>query len=256
MFLSQALRSWVGRVGHNLRIDYRWRPWETPKSTRVDAAELLRLAPDVILAVLQPGYWRPCRKRHTRPQSYLWRSVNQFAQGFVQSRAHPGGNITGFTNLEATFGGKWLGAAQGDRTARHARRDHVQSEHGPLMGVLFSPSVEAAAQKFAAKLTVATVHQLADVETVMSTLAREPGGGSIVLPDPFHSGAGQADRWAGRSLPTAGDLPFRFMLTDGGLASYGVNVPDLFRQAAEYTTAYSGRVKPSDLPVQQPTKSS
>jgi len=93
-------------VGRNLRIDYRWAIGDLER-TRVDAAELLRLAPDVILAVASPALATVQKATRTIPVVFV--AVSEpVAQGFIQSLAHPGGNITGFTNLEPTFGGKWL----------------------------------------------------------------------------------------------------------------------------------------------------
>jgi putative tryptophan/tyrosine transport system substrate-binding protein len=120
--------------------------------------------------------------------------------------------------------------------------------------VLFSQSVEAAAQKFGVEPAEAAVQQLADVEAVMSMLAREPGGGLIVLPDPFTTAQGKLIGELAARFQLPAIYPFRFMLVDGGLASYGVNTPDLFRQAASNVDRIFRGEKPADLPVQQPTK--
>jgi putative ABC transport system substrate-binding protein len=119
---------------------------------------------------------------------------------------------------------------------------------------LFSRSVKAAAQKFGVEPADAAVQQLADVESVMSMLAREPGGGLIVPPDPFMAAQGKliGELAARFQLPAV--YPFRFMLAEGGLASYGVNIPDLFRHAASYVDRIFRGEKPSGLPVVQPTK--
>src|SRR4029077_20969718 len=238
-------------VGRNLRIDYRWAIGDLER-TRVDAAELLRLAPDVILAVASPALATVQKATRTIPVVFV--AVSEpVAQGFVQSLAHPGGNITGFTNLEPTFGGKWLELLKEivPRVTRVAIMFHPNT--APY-AALFSRSVKAAAQKFGVEPADAAVQQLADVESVMSMLAREPGGGLLVPPDPFMAAQGKliGELAARFQLPAV--YPFRFMLAEGGLASYGVNIPDLFRHAASYVDRIFRGEKPSDLPVVQPTK--
>ena len=242
-------------VGRNLRIDYRWAMgWATGdfERTRVDAAELLRLAPDVILAVSSPVLATVQKATRTIPVVFV--AVSEpVAQGFVQSLTHPGGNITGFTNLEPTFGGKWLELLK-EIAPRVTRVAIMFNPNTAPNAALFSRSVEAAAQKLGVEPAEAAVQQLADCETVMSMLAREPGGGLIVLPDPFTAAQGRLIGELAARFQLPAIYPFRFMLVDGGLASYGVNIPDLFRQAASYVDRIFRGEKPADLPVQQPTK--
>jgi putative ABC transport system substrate-binding protein len=238
-------------VGRNLRIDYRWAIGDLER-TRVDAAELLRLAPDVILAVASPALATVQKATRTIPVVFV--AVSEpVAQGFIQSLAHPGGNITGFTNLEPTFGGKWLELLK-EIAPRVTRVAIMFNPNTAPYAALFSRSVKAAAQKFGVEPADAAVQQLADVESVMSMLAREPGGGLIVPPDPFMAAQGKliGELAARFQLPAV--YPFRFMLAEGGLASYGVNIPDLFRHAASYVDRIFRGEKPSDLPVVQPTK--
>ena len=238
-------------VDRNLRIDYRWAIGDLEK-TRVDAAELLRLAPDVILAVASPALAMVQKATRTIPVVFV--AVSEpVAQGFVKSLAHPGGNITGFTNLEPTFGGKWLELLK-EIAPRVTRVAIMFNPNTAPYAALFSRSVKAAAQKFGVEPAEAAVQQLADVESVMSMLAREPGGGLIVPPDPFTAAQGKliGELAARFQLPAV--YPFRFMLAEGGLASYGVNIPDLFRHAASYVDRIFRGEKPADLPVQQPTK--
>jgi putative tryptophan/tyrosine transport system substrate-binding protein len=238
-------------VGRNLRIDYRWATGDLER-TRVDAAELLRLGPDVILAVASPALATVQKATRTIPVVFV--AVSEpVAQGFIQSLAHPGGNITGFTNLESTFGGKWLELLK-EMAPRVTRVAIMFNPNTAPYAALFSRSVEAAAQKFGVEPAVATVQQLADVEAVMSMLARGPGGGLIVLPDPFTTAQGKLIGELAARFQLPAIYPFRFMLVDGGLASYGVNIADLFRQAASYVDRIFRGEKPADLPVQQPTK--
>jgi putative ABC transport system substrate-binding protein len=206
----------------------------------------------VILAVASPALATVQKATRTIPVVFV--AVSEpVAQGFIQSLAHPGGNITGFTNLEPTFGGKWLELLK-EIAPRVTRVAIMFNPNTAPYAALFSRSVKAAAQKFGVEPADAAVQQLADVESVMSMLAREPGGGLLVPPDPFMAAQGKliGELAARFQLPAV--YPFRFMLAEGGLASYGVNIPDLFRHAASYVDRIFRGEKPSDLPVVQPTK--
>ena len=176
------------------------------------------------------------------------------AEGFVESLARPGGNATGFTFLEPTFGAKWL---------------ELLKEIAPgitRVGVMWNPDVpvrqqverfrsaEAASQKFAVEVIMAPVHGPAEIETVMAMAGREPGGGLIVQGDALalaHRGliVALAARFR---LPAI--YPSRRFPTEGGLMSYGVDSRAQFLQAITYVDRILRGEKPADLPVQQPTK--
>ena len=119
---------------------------------------------------------------------------------------------------------------------------------------LFYRSLETAAQNLALRSVVAAVHQSADIEATMTMLSGEPSGGLVLPPDPFTI----AHRKQIGELAIRYRVPaiyaFRFLLADGGLVSYGVSIPNLFRQAAEYIDRILRGEQPADLPVQQPTK--
>ena len=239
-------------VGRNLQIDYRWGMGDLER-TRAATADVLSLAPDVILAVASPAV--ATLQKATRTIPIVFVAVSEpIAQGFVASLAHPGGNITGFTFLEPTFGAKWLELLK--EIAPRVRR--VGFMFNPDMSpysALFYHSLETAAQNLAVEPVVAAVRQSEDIEAAMTMLASEPSSGLILPPDPFTI----AHRKHIGELAIRHRVPaiyaFRFLLADGGgLVSYGVSIPNLFRQAAEYIDRIFRGEQPADLPVQQPTK--
>ncbi|MFZ1088138.1 MAG: ABC transporter substrate-binding protein [Xanthobacteraceae bacterium] len=175
------------------------------------------------------------------------------AQGFIASLAHPGGNITGFTNLEPSLGGKWLELLK--EIAPNVT--HVAFMFNPASSPVtpqFYRSVEAAAPKFAVETVIAPVHEPAEIEAVLTRLGREPGGGLILPPDTFLSFHYKliANLTARHRLPSIN--PFGYYAAAGGLLAYGPNIPDEFRRAAEYVDRIFRAEKPGDLPVQQPIK--
>jgi putative ABC transport system substrate-binding protein len=238
-------------VGRTVQIDYRWAAGDIER-TKHASVELLGLAPDVIVATASTSAAAVQQVSRTVPIVFIGIS-EPIAQGFVTSLARPGGNMTGFTNLEWTFGTKWL---------------EVLREIAPNIGraaIMFNPqtapyaasflrSAETLAARLKMEVFAATVGQPADFEATMMLLAREPRGGLIVPPDIFTATHRKliVDLAARYRLPAI--YAFRFFTADGGLASYGVDIFDIFRLAAGYVDRILKGEKPADLPVQQPTK--
>jgi putative tryptophan/tyrosine transport system substrate-binding protein len=248
---EQELAKLGWTIGRNLQIDYRWGMGDVER-TRVAAAELLKLAPDVILANATTA--TAVLQQATRTFPIVFVGVSEpVAQGFVQSLTRPGGNITGFTNVEPTLGAKWLELLKeiAPSVTRVAVMFNPQTAPN---AALFSRSAELAAQKFTIEAVVAAVHEPGEIQAVMAALGREPGGGLILPPDTFTSTHSKLIvETAGRNgLATIS--PFRFFAAEGGLISYGANVLDQFRQAAGYVDRILRGTKTADLPVQQPTK--
>jgi putative ABC transport system substrate-binding protein len=224
---------WI--AGRNLQIDYRWGTGDA-EWARAAAAEMLRSAPEVILAngIVFIGVSEPVD------------------QGFVASLAHPGGNLTGLSNLEPTMGPKWLELLK--EIAPGVTHAAVMFNPDNSGGALLARATGVAAEKFAVEVVEAPVREPAEVEALMTMLGRRAGGGLIVPPDPFMT----AHRKLIVELAARYRLPAIYFLrsfnTDGGLISYGVDIIDLFRQAGGYVDRILRGAKPADLPVQQPTK--
>ena len=193
-------------------------------------------------------------QRATRTIPIIFIGVSEpIAQGFVASLARPGGNITGFTNLEWTFVTKWLELLR-EIAPRVTRAGIMFNPDTAPYVASFLRSAEAAAPKLAIEPFAATVSRPADLEAVIITLAREPATGLILPPDTFTV----THRKLIVELTVHYGVPaiyaFRFFPTDGGLISYGVDQLELLRLAAGYIDCILKGAKPTDLPVQQPTK--
>lgn len=238
-------------VGGNLKIDYRWAV-SNEERARSSAAELLELAPDVILANSTLPLRAVEQATHTVPIVFTT-IIDPVGQGFVASLAHPGGNVTGFSYLDVSVGGKWMALLKeiAPRTTHVACMFNPQ--RGPY-GPRISLSAQEAAQELKVQFVAAPVLESAQVAPVVTALARDPNGGLIVSPDAFtvtHRDdiVALAARYR---LPTI--YAERNFAAGGGLVSYGANYVDHFRQAASYVDRILRGVKPDDLPVQQPTK--
>jgi putative ABC transport system substrate-binding protein len=254
---ERALQELGWTSGRNIRIEYRWAPAGDVEQTRAAAAGLLKLVPDVTLAhttLATAALQRASRTVSVRTVSVVFVGVSEpVAQGFVQSLAHPGGNITGFTNLEPTLGAKWLELLK-EIAPRVTRVAVLYNPNTASYATLFSRSAELVAQKMAVELTAAPVYEPAEIESALAMLGREPGGGLIIAPDPFTS----AYRELILTLAARHKLPAvyreRFFVAADGLMSYGPDLVEQFRQAAGYVDRILKGEKPADLPVQAPTK--
>jgi putative ABC transport system substrate-binding protein len=216
------------------------------------ATEIVDLAPDVIVVHSNPFLANLRQVNRTIPTVFA-QVADPVNSGFVESLARPGGNLTGFANFEAEIGGKWLGLLK--EVAPRITRCLVLLHRETAANVAFLRAAEAAAPSLQVRMTAAGVHNAAEIEQAIVAFAHEPDGGVIVMP---HTVMGPsrdliAVLAARHRLPSM--FPFRFwMATNGGLMSYGVDVVDLFRKSAVYVDRILRGVKPSDLPVQNPTK--
>jgi putative tryptophan/tyrosine transport system substrate-binding protein len=237
-------------VGRNLQINYHWGVGDADW-IRSTVAQLLRLAPDVILANGGATALAAQQATSTVPIIFLG-SADPVADGLVQSLAHPGGNLTGFTVLETSVGAKLLELLKeiAPRTTRVAVMTNPDSPSGRRL----HDAAAAAAQRFAVSVVAAPVREPTEIEATMTTLGREPDYGVIVPPDPSINTHRKliVELAARHRLPAVYAL--RAATVEGGLVSYGVDLPELFRQAAAYADRILKGEKPADLPVQQPIK--
>jgi putative tryptophan/tyrosine transport system substrate-binding protein len=238
--------------GGNVRITFRFGVGEMDR-VRESAKQLVELNPDVIVCETTPTLKVLAQQTATLPIVFV-SVADPVNNGYVADLAHPGGHITGFTNFEATMGGKWIELLKNIDPAVARAGVIFNPDSAPGGGDFFLKSVEASAPALGAKVIAFPVHSDADIGRAIADLGREPGGGLIVMIDVFTAvhrptiiSRALADR-----VPTV--FPWRFGATDGGLASYGVDVADLHRRAAAYVDRILKGAKPADLPVQQPTK--
>jgi putative ABC transport system substrate-binding protein len=219
---------------------------------RTVAKEIIDRRPDVVLAEGTPLVALLSRENGSIPIVFVNVS-DAVGSGFVASMARPGGAITGFTSNEPTLGGKWPQLLK--EIVPSVRRIALMfnPETAPYSEA-FLDQAEATARTLAIELFAARIHDGADIEAVMSALAREPGTGLIVLPESTtNSQSALIIRLATlRRVPAI--YAFDFQAFDGGLMSYGVDLTDAFRGAAVYVDRILRGAKPADLPVQAPAK--
>jgi putative ABC transport system substrate-binding protein len=238
--------------GRNLQIDTRWAAAQVESIQRF-AKELVALQPDLILSANTPT--TAALLQQTRTISIIFANVsNPVGDGFLASLPRPGGNITGFTNLEATMAGKWVELLKeiAPRVARVAAVFNPGTAPGG--GSYFLGPFEAAAASFRVEAIVAPVRDTSELESVVAAQARQPNTGLVVISDFFMID----HRVEVTSLATRYRLPavypFRMFTELGGLLSYGSDLIDNFRRAASYVDRVLRGEKPGELPVQAPVK--
>jgi putative ABC transport system substrate-binding protein len=239
---------WV--LGKTIAIDFLWGVFDTDW-TRLVTTQLEQLAPDVIAVNSGTGLRAIEKAVGTTPIVFI--SVSEpVALGFVASLAHPGGNLTGLSNLEPTLGAKWVDLLR--QTAPAVKRIAFIYNPGSPGSKVTLQSAQVAANDFSLELLDRPVAGLADIEASIAELGREPNGALILPPEPSIN----AHRKRIVELATAHKFPIvaalRSFAEEGGLISYGVNIPDQFRQSADYVDRILKGEKPADMPVQQPTK--
>ncbi len=182
--LQEALRALGWRDGDNIKIDYR--AAADLEGIRSRAVELISLGPDVIVTYPTPS--TNAVRQATRSLPIVFVSVSDpVGTGFVESFSRPGGNITGFTNFEATMGGKWLELVReiAPSVERVTMLFNPATANGGASGGVYLRSIEAAAHVLGTELVVSPVHEVTDIDDAFATIAQSPGGGLIVMPNVF-----------------------------------------------------------------------
>jgi putative tryptophan/tyrosine transport system substrate-binding protein len=236
----------------NARIDIRWAGGDVDR-IRSYAKELVALQPDVILARTTPVTAALLQETRTIPIVFVGAS-DPVGSGFAASMARPGGNATGFTNVEASLGGKWVELLK-EINPRMARIGILwDPQTSPGGGSYYLRLVQDAARSIGVETIAIPVHDRADIERAIDAFARAPDAGLLVQPDvTIHSNRALIISLAARHrLPAVYTFPF--YVAEGGLASYGIEPVDLYRRAAPYVDRILRGTKPSDLPVQAPVK--
>ena len=245
-----ALAKLGWREGSNLGIEVRW--GADPELCARYAAELVALGPEVLLADSSPSLEALHRQTRTIPIVFVT-VADPVGQGFVANLAHPGGNITGFSVFDAPMASKWLEMLT-QITPPVTRVAMLFNPATTPYANLILQAMEEAAPSFAVAVRAAPVNSDSEVDAVMAALAREGRGGVLVLTSIFTA----TNRDAIITLAARHRLPavyaFPFFAEAGGLMSYGVDVADVHRRAADYVNRILNGDKPGDLPVQTPTK--
>jgi putative ABC transport system substrate-binding protein len=239
--------------GHNLKLEIRWSTVNVDE-IRTFARELVASKPDVILAASTPVTAALHRETQTTPIVFVVVS-DPVGDGFVASLAHPGGNITGFLHSESGIGGKMLQLL--NQIAPGVKRIVAlfNPDTAPGGGAYYYRDLETAAQSFHIEPIAGRARSDAEIGAVISSLGTQPGGGLIVLPDPFMFSQEKTIVSLAARTNVPAIYPWRFVVTrDGGLLSYGPDLIDIFRRGASYVDQVLRGVKPADLPVQVPIK--
>jgi putative tryptophan/tyrosine transport system substrate-binding protein len=236
--------------GRNMQMEVRFASGDADRA-RTYGAELIRWAPDVILANSSPVVAALKQQTQTIPIVFA-QVVDPVNSGFVDSLSRPGGNITGFVSFDFGIGAKWLEILK--QIAPRAARVGVLRDPQTPGGSGQLGAIQAATSSFGVELKALDVRDTATIERGLSTFAREPNGGLIVLNSVEASIHRKmiTDLAARLRLPAI--YPYRFFTADGGLVSYGIDNHDLWQKAAGYVDRILKGANPAELPVQEPTK--
>jgi putative tryptophan/tyrosine transport system substrate-binding protein len=246
----QGLQEFGWAVGHNVWIDTRWGAGD-PDRFRKYAAELVALAPDVILISGGSGMAPMLQATRTVPIVFV-QVTDPVGAGFIESLARPGGNATGFAQFEYGISAKWLELLK--QIAPSVTRAAVLRDPAIASGVGQFAIIQSVASPLGIELTPVNVRDAGEIERAITAFARSSNGGVIVTA----SALAVVHRdlivrlAAGHRLPVVS--PFRFLVTGGGLISYGPDSADQHRRAAGYIDRILKGEKPADLPVQAPIK--
>jgi putative tryptophan/tyrosine transport system substrate-binding protein len=246
---AQALKQLGWSEGGNLRIDTRW---ATADDIRRHAAELVALAPDVLVAATGTATVAPLLQATRTVPIVFVTVIDPVGAGFVASLARPGGNATGFTIYEYGMSGKWLELLK--EIAPGVTRAAVLRDPAVASGIGQFGAAQAVAPSLGMELSPVDVSDAAEIERAVTAFARAGNGGLIV------TGGARAIAHrqliialaARHRLPAVG--PGRFFVAAGGLISYGPDLIDQFRRAAGYVDRILKGEKPAELPVEAPTK--
>ena len=250
MAFAQGLQELGWTIGRNVRIDTRWGAGDAERYRRY-AAELVALAPDVILANGSPAL-APLQQA-TRSVPIVFTIVaDPVGAGYVDSLARPGGNITGFSNFEYSITGKWLELLKD--IAPRVTRAAVLRDSTIAAGPGQFGAIQAVAPSLGVDLRPVDVRDAGEIERAIAAFALDSNGGLIVTGSP----AATFHRELIIALAARHRLPAvynnRRFAAEGGLISYGTDFIDQYRRAAGYVDRILKGEKPADLPVQAPTR--
>jgi putative tryptophan/tyrosine transport system substrate-binding protein len=246
----QGLQEWGWSVGRNVQIDYRWGAGDTDR-VRQYAAELVALAPDVILAY-GTSTVGPLQQLTRALPIVFTQIVDPVGGGFVASLARPGGNTTGFTLFEYGISAKWLELLK--QIAPRVTRAAVLRDPTISGGIGQFAAIQSVAPSFGVELSPTDVRDVSEIEHAVAAFARGSNEGLIVVASPSATVHRELIITLAARYRLPAVYPFGFFVTGGGLISYGPDIVDQYRRAAGYVDRILKGEKPADLPVQAPSK--
>jgi putative ABC transport system substrate-binding protein len=246
----QGLQQLGWTDGRNIRIDIRWSGGDDA-TTRKNAADMVALAPNIILATGSSSMGPLMQISGAVPIVFVI-VPDPVGAGYVNSLARPGGNATGFSTFEYSIGGKWLDLLK--QIAPNTKRVAVLRDPTISGGLGQFGAIQSAASSFAVDVTAINLRDATEIERAVMTFAATSGGGLIVTASPL----AVVHRGFIVTLAARHKLPAvyfeRGFVAEGGLISYGPDFVDQYRRAAVYVDRILKGEKPADLPVQAPTK--
>jgi putative tryptophan/tyrosine transport system substrate-binding protein len=248
--MVQSLRDLGWIVGDNLQIDYRYKVGDEQRFEAF-AQELVALAPDVLLANSTPATVALRQASKTIPIVFS-NVLDPVASGLVQSLARPGGNMTGLTNFEASMGGKWLELLR--EISPGLARVALIYNRSTLIYAGMLGAIQTSAASLGIEITTRGVLDASELEPAVVAAAGMPGTALLVFPDIFTGAHQQQIIALAARYKVPAIYAYRFFVVGGGLISYGINTPDVFRRMAGYVDRILRGAKPADLPVQAPNK--
>ena len=254
---SQRVAAFVQRLrelgwidGRNLAIEYRWAEGRNERYAEA-AAELLRLKVDIIVTVATPATLA-AKQATTIIPIVFGAATDPIGTGLVQSLARPGGNVTGLSNQISDTSGKKLEFLR--EIVPSLRRLAILANPGNPAVLLDVVETQAAARKLGLEVTTSEVRRAEDITPAFDALVEAHADALYVCTDPLLN----TYRVRVNTLALAARLPtihgLREYVEAGGLMSYGPNLPDLLRRAADFVDKILRGAKPADIPVEQPTK--
>jgi putative ABC transport system substrate-binding protein len=246
---SQGLQELGWSVDRNLQIETRW---ATADDLHRHAAELVALAPDVLVAATGSTTVAPLLQATRTVPIVFVTVIDPVGAGFVASLARPGGNATGFMNYEYGMSVKWLELLK--EIAPRVTRAAVLRDPAIASGIGQFGAVQAVAPSLGVELSPVDVRDAGEIERAIAAFARESNGGLVVTASPSANTHRRPiiALAARHRLPAV--YPVRFHVTAGGLIAYGVDLVDQFRRTAGYVDRILKGEKPANLPVQAPSK--
>ena len=250
-----AFRQELGKLGwaedSNVHIDVRWATANV-QSIESCAKELAALQPDFILTSSTPATAAMVQQTRTIPIIFVMVG-DPVGSGFVESLSRPGGNLTGFTPIESSLGGKWMELLK-EITPTVTRAAMLFNPPTASFAAYYLNPFKAAAESFGVEAIVAPVQDESELASVVATQARRPNSGLIVMPDAFTISHRAVIAMLAARYRIPAIYSFRFFAEAGGLMSYGVNPLGEFQRAASYADRILKGAKPSELPVQATDK--